>query len=121
MMSCICPECGSVDFKVGKVCSKTGETVCIKCCMACEYYFKDEGNKSHGCRYNLDAWHSCITEKEVSLNRIRNQIRDKIQLQEKILSRGFRDDRKIANRIECEIASLRFEASELRAEEDETI
>lgn len=115
-MSCICPECRAVNFKVGKICSKTGETVCINCCKKCENYFFNDAYFAHGCRYGVHEWHTSVTAEEARLNRIKAQIEDKVQLQERILNRGYRNDRKIANRIEGEITRLRYEASKIQSE-----
>ena len=102
-------------FKVGKICSKTGETVCINCCKKCENYFFNDAYFAHGCRYGVHEWHTSVTAEEARLNRIKAQIEDKVQLQERILNRGYRNDRKIANRIEGEITRLRYEASKIQA------
>lgn len=114
-MTCICPECGTIDYKVGKVCTKTKQLVCVDCCRSCEYYFRNEAYMAHGCRYGVHEWHTSVTAEEARLNRIKAQIEDKVQLQERILNRGYRNDRMIANRIEGEITRLRYEASKIQA------
>lgn len=109
-MTCICPECGTIDYKVGKVCTKTKQLVCIDCCRSCEYYFRNEAYMAHGCRYGIQDYHSCnLTKEEMEINNIKARIHDKADLKERILARGWKNDLRIANRIDAEISRLKMD------------
>jgi len=109
-MTCICPECGSIDYKVGKICSKTGKSICIDCCMMCKHYFRNEAYMSHGCRFGIQDYHSCtLTKEESEINLIKARIGDKNKQMERILARGWKNDRYIARKIDAEITRLKID------------
>lgn len=109
-MACICPQCGTLGYSVGKVCSRTGETICIDCCRSCEYYFFNEAYVSHGCRYGVENLHSAPSKDEVKINQIRARIEEKYKKVEYF----YQTDRPyIARKIECEINGLKMEMARL--------
>ena len=110
---CICPECGTIDYKVGKVCSRTKETICIDCCKKCPDYFKNEAYVSHGCRYISEKWH----QKEMSKNELHlNRIRSEIDKKYRSVDYFYQTDRpRIAEKIEAEITRLKYEEKNIMA------
>lgn len=111
-MSCICPECGSVNYRVGIICCKTKETICIDCCMVCEDYYKNISG-GHGCRYVARNWHDEKPPGQLRLDQIRNEIDIKYEK----IGYFYRTDRPyIARRIEAEVKRLEYEASKIRTE-----
>lgn len=107
---CICPLCGTINFHVGKICSRTGELICIDCCKECEDYYND-GLGSHGCRYVAKNWHDKKSREQIRLNQIRHEIEQKIGK----IDYFYQTDRPyISKRIEAEVTRLRFEEQQLR-------
>ncbi len=111
-MSCKCPTCGSVNFKVGKICSKTKELVCIDCCRKCEYYFYNEAYIAHGCTYGRENWHSVRSEDDAELIRIQHEIEKKYQQVDYFY---MNDKPYISRKIEAEINALQYQAAKIKA------
>ena len=108
---CICPLCRTINFHVGKICSRTGELICIDCCKECEDYYND-GLGSHGCRYVAKNWHDEKPQKQIQLNRIHAEIERKYEE----VTFFYETDRPyIAKRIEAEITRLRYEEQNIIA------
>lgn len=116
-MSCVCPECGSINYKVGIVCCKTKKTICIDCCKLCSDYYNNI-NGGHGCRFVGRNWHDEKTPEQLRLNRIRAELESKYEK----IDYFYQTDRPyIAKRIEAEVAKLNHEAALINAEMGEVV
>ncbi len=108
----ICPECGSIDYKVGITCCKTKEVICIDCCKQCSHYFRNEATQGHGCGYVAKGWHDEKSREQLQLNRIRSELDKKYEKMDYF----YQTDRPyIAKRIEAEITRLRYEEQNIIA------
>jgi len=113
---CICPECGAVDYKIGIVCCRTKQIICIDCCMMCEDYYKNMTG-GHGCRYVGLNWHE---EKSPAQSRL-DQIQAAIDQKYAQIDYFYQTDRPyIAKRIEAEAARLQYESNIIKAEMEST-
>lgn len=100
----ICPECGTINFKEGKMCRKRKEVVCIDCCKLCEHYQKDETYVRHLCMYGSTS----LTDRQIK--RIKTEIARLTSEQDDLYRRGRSYK---ADNLAWEIAGLRKDLNRL--------
>lgn len=102
-----CPICHSPDFMVGKSCKKYGQTVCIECCKACEYYLLDDVYIMHRCKYGVAEAEKAKDE----IAEMRKKIEELDKKQAELYQKGYKQK---ADDVVWEIVELQRRLERLK-------